>query len=64
MKITPMANNHIHLELDNGDILDINDGTNTEGLGILAIKNTIPANYDMVVGTEVDTVRIVFMRKW
>jgi hypothetical protein len=27
MKVIPIANNHISIELDNGETLDVNDGT-------------------------------------
>jgi len=43
MKIIAVANNHIQLELDNGELVDVNDGTvirHGEISGLLSIKNT------------------------
>lgn len=43
MKILAVANNHIQLELDNGELIDVNDGTairHGELSGLLSIKNT------------------------
>jgi hypothetical protein len=40
MKIISVAFNHIQLELDNGEIIDVNDGTAVGGYGgLLAIKS-------------------------
>lgn len=52
MKVTPIAYNHIHIELDNGEILDVNDGTKAPkgGIRIQLIK---PTDFRMVVSTPV-----------
>jgi hypothetical protein len=38
MKIISIAVNHIQLELDNGEVLDINDGTRPKFDGVVAIR--------------------------
>ena len=45
MKIIAVAFNHIQLELDNGEVIDVNDGTAVpvrlgQNAGLLNIKNT------------------------
>jgi hypothetical protein len=62
MKIIAVANNHIKLELDNGELVDVNDGTaiiRGERIGILSIKNdrTMRMCCDC---SEYNTVRLTF----
>ena len=49
MKVIPVAYNHIHLELDNGEILDINDGTSTPNSNNLMIQLSRPSDRYMIV---------------
>ena len=48
MKVTPVAYNHIHMELDNGEILDVNDGTSATD-GAVLIKLSHPTDRFLVV---------------
>ena len=43
MKVQPIAVNHIHLILDNGDIIDVNDGSSTKE-GYLTLRLGYPTD--------------------
>ncbi len=51
MKVQPIAFNHILLFLDNGEILDINDGTGVPK-GALTIKLSTPTKRQLIVSTS------------
>ena len=60
MKITPVAINHCLLELDNGEILDVNDGTAVPK-GTITLRLLEPTENRMIVATSITydaTVRI------
>lgn len=66
MKVQPVAINHILLHLDNGEILDINDGTLTPSGGILAVRLTDPTDKQMITSTSTTydgIVRLEFHKK-
>ena len=64
MKVQPIAFNHILLHLDNGEILDINDGTSAPTYGQLNIVLPPPSNKFMLIkeNTE-ELIKIEFRSK-
>ncbi len=61
MKITPIAANHCRIELDNGELLDVNDGSSVQG-GYVNIQLMEPTKRRLVVCTSTQydaTVRLL-----
>ena len=52
MKITPIAYNHCIIELDNGEVIDVNDGTKIPK-GLLTLKLKSPTDKRMIVVTSI-----------
>ncbi|KKK80842.1 hypothetical protein LCGC14_2819450 [marine sediment metagenome] len=60
MKIIPVALNHCIIELDNGEFLDVNDGTSVPK-GTVVFKLMDPTEKRLIVATSITydaTVRI------
>ncbi len=52
MKVLSMALNHIVLELDNGELIDVNDGTSVPK-GVLTMKLQDPTTKRLIVMTSI-----------
>ncbi len=52
MKIILMATNYILLKLDNGEIIDVNDGTSVPK-GALTVKLKEPTKMKMIISSSV-----------
>ncbi|KKN75197.1 hypothetical protein LCGC14_0383560 [marine sediment metagenome] len=64
MKIQPVAINHILIYLDNGETLDINDGTLTPSGGTLNMVLPPPTDRFMVVKeNNSELIKIEFKRR-
>ena len=63
MKIQPIATNHIHIHLDNGEILDINDGTLVPSGGFLNIMLVRPTNKYLVVKSNTSEIIQIAIRQ-
>ncbi len=51
MKVIPLAVNHIAIELDNGEVLDVNDGTKVDNTVTIRLES--PTQRRMVTCTSV-----------
>lgn len=58
MKITPVANNRVQLKLDNGEVLDIMDGTIVPSGGLVLVSLSHPTSCYLECEQQVDTIRI------
>ncbi len=66
MKVIPVAINHIFLELDNGEIIDVNDGTSVPK-GALTIRLADPTERYIITSTSTTydaTTRLLFERDY
>ena len=51
MNVIPIATNHIAVELDNGEVLDINDGSKVDNAVTIRLES--PTQRRMVVCTSI-----------
>jgi len=64
MKVQPIAFNHIYLHLDNGEVIDVNDGTSTPSNGTLNLALTFSSDKLMAIGeTNPELIKIEFKEK-
>lgn len=64
MKVIPLAINHVELELENGAILDVNDGTSVRKIGMLTITAAKKSPRSMINLADLsDKVQIVSVLK-
>jgi len=64
MKVQPIAFNHIYLHLDNGEIIDVNDGTSSPSYGILSLTLSIPSDKSMAIKeSNLELIKIEFKEK-